>query len=135
MPEIVYQNPLDVITLKIFGIFDAFRQNSKFNSIEDSVQIVLLLVSLYKDDVINEETFTNDLDFSKLKALVVESKLNNQSKETYLHVIEVLTSSLVILFSQPLNYFSFVFFQLEKNELEENFSQVFDSFLYKYFVI
>lgn len=133
MPEIVYKNPLDVITLKIFGIFDAFRQNSKFNSIEDSVQIVLLLVSLYKDDVINEETFTNDLDFSKLKALVVESKLNNQSKETYLHVIEVLTSSLVILFSQPLNYFSFVFFKLEKNELEENFSQVFDSFLYKYF--
>jgi type I restriction enzyme M protein len=44
MPEIVYKNPLDVITFKIFGIFDAFRQNSKFNNIEDSVQIFLLLV-------------------------------------------------------------------------------------------
>lgn len=131
MPEIVYKNPIDVITFKIFGIFDAFRQNSKFNNIEDSVQIVLLLVSLYKDEVINEESFTNDLDISKLKVLVVESKLNNQSKETYLHVIEVLSSSLAILFSQPLNYLSFHLFQLNKNELNKNFSKLFDHFLYK----
>lgn len=133
MPEIVYSNPLDVITFKIFGIFDAFRQNSKFDNIEDSLQIVLLLVSLYKDDVINEESFTNDLDISKLKALVVKSQLNNQSKETYLHVIEVLSDNLSKVFSESINYLSFLLFQLEKEILLQNFSSVFDYTLFKLF--
>lgn len=131
MPEIVYKNPLDVITFKIFGIFDAFRQNSIFNNLEDSVQIVFLLVSLYKDDVINEESFTNTLDISKLKALVIESKLNNQSKDAYLLVIDSLNDSLSKLFSQPINYISFHLFQLEKEMLVQDFSKIFDDILFK----
>lgn len=131
MPEIIYSNPLDVISSKVFGIFDAFRSNAKLNSIDDSFQTVLLLVSLYKDGVINESSFTNDFDVQELKSLIHNSSLNLQTKEGYIKIVEALSSSLAMLFSQPLNYFSFLFFQLEKNMLVENFPRIFDELLYK----
>jgi len=131
MPEIVHSNPVDAITFKIFGIFDAFRSNSKLNKIEDSVQIVLLLVSLYKDGVINEKSFTNDFGVSELKFLVINSSLSLETKETYLRVIEVLNESLSILFNQPLGYLSFHLFQIEKVLLSEHFSGVIDDLIYR----
>ena len=131
MPEIVYSNPLDVKTFKIFGIFDAFRSNSKLNSLGDSVQIVLLFMSLYKDGVINEKSFTNYFDVADLKRQIIESKLNNKTKDTYLLIIDLLSDSLSKVFSQPLNYLSFHLFQLEQKELNENFSELFDALLYK----
>jgi type I restriction enzyme M protein len=44
MPEIIYSNPLDVISFKFFGIFDAFKSNSKLNTNDDSFQIVLIII-------------------------------------------------------------------------------------------
>lgn len=131
MPEIVYKNPLDVITFKVFGIFDAFKRNSKLYNIDDSVQIVLLLVSLYKDGIINENSFITNFSVPELKSLIKNSSLNSEIKEAYLHIVDVLKPSLVILFSQPLDYFSFLFFQLEKKMLVENFPKIFDGLLYK----
>lgn len=131
MPNIEYSNPIDVVTFKIFGLFDAFRSNSKLNNLEDSVHIVLLLVSLYKDGVINEKSFSNELDISKLKILVFESNLNANTKQNYLSIIDVNSDSLAILFSQPLNYLSFHLFQLERKILAENYPEIFDALLYK----
>ncbi|MGV7105697.1 N-6 DNA methylase [Flavobacterium sp. U410] len=133
MPEIIYSNPLDVISSKVYGIFDAFRSNSKLNTIDDSFQIVLLLISLYKDGVINESSFTNDFDVQELKSLIHNSSLNLQTKEGYIKIVEALSSSLAMLFSQPLNYFSFLFFQLDRKDLINNFSGLFDSILHKFF--
>ena len=127
MPEIIYSNPIDVIAFKVFGVFHAFRSNSKLNSIDDSFQTVLLLVSLYKDGVINESSFTNDFDLYELKSLIHNSSLNSQKKDEYIQIVETLNTSLNILFSQPLNYFSFLFFQLEKNMLVEKWCWVLGS--------
>lgn len=131
MPEIVYSNPVDVVSFKVFGIFDAFRTNSKLNNIEDSVQIVLLLVSLYKDGVIYEKTFTNNFSLSNLKTLILESNLNKETKETYFSIIDVLSDSLSKVFSQPLDYISFHLFQIEKELLTENFSSIVDDIIYR----
>ena len=131
MPEIIHSNPLDVISFKVFGIFDSFRSNSKLNNIEDSIQIVLLLVSLYKDGVINKNSFTNIADVSDLKSLILKSSLNTEIKEAYLYIVEALKPSLVVLFSEPLDYFSFHLFQIEKEQLIDNFSNIFDSLLHK----
>lgn len=131
MPNIEYSNPIDVVTFKIFGLFDAFRSNSKLNNLEDSVHIVLLLVSLYKDGVINEKSFSNELDISKLKVLVIESHLNDKTKKAYLSIIDVISDSLSKLLNQPLNYIAFHLFQLEKKILTENFSGVVDDIIYK----
>lgn len=131
MPEIIHSNPLDVISFKVFGIFDAFRSNSKLNNIEDSIQIVLLMVSLYKDGVIDENSFTNITDISDLKSLILTSSLNKEIKDDYLHIVEALKRSLEILFSQPLEYLSFHLFQIDKEQLTDNFSKIFDSLLHK----
>ena len=133
MPEIIYSNPLDVISSKVYGIFDAFRSNSKLNTIDDSFQIVLLLISLYKDGVINENSFVNDFDVQELKSLIHNSSLNSQTKEGYIKIVEALSTSLAMLFSQPLNYFTFLFFQLDRKDLINNFSGLFDSILHKFF--
>lgn len=84
MPEIIHSNPLDVISFKVFGIFDAFRSNSKLNNIEDSIQIVLLMVSLYKDGVINENSFDKITNVSDLNSLILKSSLNKEIKDAYL---------------------------------------------------
>jgi hypothetical protein len=51
-------------------IFDAFRQNSKLDTIEDSIQILLLLVSLYKDGIIDKNSITTISDVTDLKLLI-----------------------------------------------------------------
>lgn len=131
MPEIIYSNPIDVVSYKIFRLFDVFRSNSKLNTIDDSFQIVLLLVSLYKDGVINENSFNNYFDVYELKSLILNSTLNSQNKDAYIQIVDTFNNSLTILFSEPLNYFSFLFFQLEKRMLLENFPRIFDELLYK----
>lgn len=131
MAKVVYSKPVDVISFKIFGIFDAFRANPKLNHLEDTVQIVLLLVSLYKDDVINQKTFANDFDISNLKKLIFESNLNAETKETYFLIIDALNDSLSKVFSQSLEYLSFHLFQIEKELLIENFSNIVDDVIYR----
>ncbi len=122
---------MEVISFKIFGVFDAFRTNSKLNHLEDSVQIVLLLVSLYKDDVICEKTFANNFSLSDLKTLILESNLDTETKETYLLIFDVLSDSLSIVFRQPIDYLNFHLFQIEKELLVENFSSVIDDIIYR----
>lgn len=131
MSEIVHSNPVDVITFKIFGIFDAFNSNASLNSQKHAVQIVLLLVSLYKDGIIDENSFSNDIDVAKLKKLILESQLNNKTIEAYLLIIDLLGDSLANVFKQPINYLSFLLFQIEKEKLVENFSKIFDDLIYK----
>lgn len=131
MAKVEYSNQVDFISFKIFGVFDAFRANPKLNHIEDSVQIVLLLVSLYKDGVISEKTFTNDFGISDLKTLILESKLNAETKETYFLIIDTLSDSLSKVFSQTLGYLSFHLFQIEKELLSENFSSIIDDVIYR----
>lgn len=131
MAKVVYSNPVEVISFKIFGVFDAFRTNPKLNHLEDSVQIVLLFVSLYRDGVISEKTFTDNFSFSDLKTLILESNLNIDTKDTYLLILDVLSNSLAKVFSQPLNYLNFHLFQIEKELLSENFSGIIDDVIYR----
>jgi type I restriction enzyme M protein len=131
MAKVEYSNPVEVISFKIFGVFDAFRTNPKLNHLEDSVQIVLLLVSLYKERIICEKTFTNNFSLSDLKTLIFESNLDTETKDTYFLIFDVLSDSLSKVFSQPLGYLNFHLFQIEKEMLSENFSNVIDDIIYK----
>lgn len=131
MAKIAYTNPVEVISFKIFGVFDAFRTNPKLNHLEDSVQIVLLLVSLYKDDIICEKLSNHYLSISDLKTLVLESELNADIKETYLSIFDILGDSLSKVLSQPLGYLFFQLFQIEKELLSENFSGIIDDVIYR----
>lgn len=131
MPEIVYSKPVDVVSFKIFGLFDAFRSNHELNNLEDTVQITILLVSLYKDSIIDERSFTNDLGVENLRKLVIESTLSNETKETYLRIIDALCDSLSKVFSQSLHYLSFHLFQIEEDMLAKYFPSVVDDVIYR----
>jgi type I restriction enzyme M protein len=131
MAKVVYSNPVEVSSFKIFGIFDAFRTNPKLNHLEDSVQIVLLLVTLYKDGVISEKTFTTNFSLSDLKILILGSNLNTETKDTYLLIFDLLSDSLSKVFSQPLSYLNFHLFQIEEEMLSEYFPSVVDDVIYR----
>lgn len=131
MSSIVYSNPVDVISFKIFGIFDAVRTSSELNNQEDSAQITLLLVSLYKDNLIRLEFFRSDFSVPDLIKDVLQSKLDIDKKEIYLSIIEILIDSLSKLVSQPLDYLFFQLFQIEKELLTEHFPSIVDDVIYR----
>lgn len=129
--SIEYSNPVDAMTSNIFNIFDVFRVNPALNNNEDSTQIVLLFVSLYKDGVINNEIIKNDFSFERLKGSVLESELDYKSKQVYLTIIEILNDTLSKVISQSLDYLCFHLFQIEKELLIEYFPAIFDDTIYR----
>lgn len=126
-----YTNPVDAITFKIFNIFEVFRANPALNRNEDSTQIVLLLVSLYKDGLISDEAISKDFSITSLKNSISESNLNEKCKRVYLSVIHVLKDSLSNVINNSLNYLGFYLFQIEKELLVEYFPAIFDDVIYR----
>jgi len=125
-----YTNPVDAMSYKIFNIFDIYRANSTLNNGE-STQIVLLFVSLYKDGIVGSEIINREFNVSRLKSSILESNLNEDSKETYLSVINVLYDSLSKVINQSLDYLCFHLFNIEKELLAEHFPAIFDDVIYR----
>ncbi|SJN52318.1 Type I restriction-modification system, DNA-methyltransferase subunit M [Sphingobacterium faecium PCAi_F2.5] len=131
MTNKVYLNPVDVISFKIFSIFDAFRSSEKLHYLESSLQVVLLFVSLYKDGLINEKSFPNRLDIQDLNDLITNSELNEETKQYYVLIIDVLSDSLSKVLSESTHYFSFLLFEIEKENLKNNFAAIIDEVIYR----
>lgn len=131
MTNKVYSNPADAISFKIFGVFDAFRSNQKLHNREDLLQIVLLFLSLYKDGLISEQSFTTGFGIPDLKTRILNSQLNEDTKESYLLIINTLSDSLSVFFRESMNYFSFLFFQIEEEILRDNFAGIIDNVIYR----
>lgn len=126
-----YTNPVDAMTFKVFNIFEAFRVNPELKNNEESTQIVLLLVSLYKDGIISSEIINKEFSVASLKKSISESNLDNGSKQTYLSVIDVLFDSLLKVISHSFDYLSLYLFQIEKELLNEYFPAIFDDTIYR----
>ncbi|MGK9127167.1 N-6 DNA methylase [Olivibacter sp. SA151] len=131
MANKIYSNPADAISFKIFGVFDAFRSNQKLHNREDLLQIVLLFVSLYKDGLISEKSFITGFGIPDLRTHILNSELNEQAKQYYLLIIDALSGSLSVVFSEPMDYFSFLIFQMEEEILRHNFAGIIDNVIYR----
>jgi len=125
-----YKNPVDAMSYKIFNLFDIYWANSRLNN-DESIQIVLLVVSLYKDGIVSSEIMNRDFSISGLKNSIVESNLNEDSKEAYLSVINVLYDSLSKVINQSLDYLCFHLFDIDKELLTEYFPAIFDDVIYR----
>ena len=125
-----YTNPVDAMSYKILNIFDVYRVNSTLNN-DESTQIVLLFVSLYKDGLVSSEIINRDFSVSGLKSSILESNLNEDSKEAYLSVINVLYDSLSKVINQSLDYLCFHLFDIDKELLAEYFPAIFDDVIYR----
>ena len=124
-----YKNPVDAMSYKIFNLFDIFRGNSALYN-DESIQIILLVVSLYKDGIVNSEMMNRDFSIYGLKNSILESNLNEDSKEAYLSVIKVLYDSLSKVINHSLDYLCFYLFDIEKELLVEYFPAIFDDVIY-----
>lgn len=126
-----YTNPVDAMTFKVFNIFEAFRANPELKNNEESTQIVLLLVSLYNDGIVSYQTINKDFSVVNLKRLISESNLDDDFKQTYISVIDVLFDSLSKVINHSLDCICFYLFQIEKELLNQYFPAIFDDTIYR----
>jgi len=131
MAEIVYSNPVDVVSFSVIGMFDAFRDKPNFRN-HDTLQIVILFVSLYKDGIINEETFNDQFKLTDLKALINKSAIDKLQMQTYLSIIEIISDPLSRFFGEKLSYFSFLMSHIQNELLNEHFPDIVDDVIYRF---
>jgi type I restriction enzyme M protein len=125
-----YSNPVDSITYKVMNAIESIGLFPPFIRDEDSIQIALLYVSLYKDSIINEDILNNDFSVDQLKSVVIESELDNKTKQAYFTIIVELNDTLEKAISH-LQVFILYLFNIEKELLIEYFPAVFDDTIYR----
>ncbi len=126
--SIEYTNPVDVLTSKIFNIFDVFR--GQLDN-QDNIQTVLLLISLYKDDIINQEMLSDNFTISKLNKSILESDLKDSYKKTYLSISQMLSDNLTNVICHRHSYLSLYLFNIEHDLLVTYFPAAFDDTIYR----
>lgn len=121
-------SPVESAKRKIWECFDILRNNGL--GIDES-QVILLLLSLFKDDLIsndflfNKEVNTlNDLTGQKLYR---ETRIS----QSYQVILPLFANSFIKLKKQGIKDVINKIFQIDKTVLTENFPKLFDSLLYR----
>lgn len=126
--SIEYTNPVDVLTSKIFNVFDVFK--GQLDN-KDNIQIVSLLISLYKDGIINQELLSNDFAISKLNKYILESDLKESHKKSYLSIAQMLSDNLTKVICNRNSYLGLYLFNIERDLLVTYFPAAFDDTIYR----
>lgn len=121
-------SPFESVKQQIWRMFDILRNNSI--GLED-YHIVLLFLSLYKDDQISKDFLfvENQHNYSPRQ---VESDPNSNDLEyVYPKIIQSFTSSLLKFKKRGFQELIDALFHIKKTTLKENFSEIFESTLYQ----
>ena len=119
--------PLEAVKSKIWMMFDFLRSE---NISSDDYHVVLFLLSAYKDNLISIDLINEN---QHLKEKLIE-RLRNSNNEFYVQYAPILQSfepSIQRLSENGLKHFFSVLIEINKQVLTENFSDVFDSVLYR----
>lgn len=120
--------PVEDIKQKIWRMFDILRGNSI--GLND-YHIILLFLSLYKDDQISKEFLFGESQIILEEARVLSDKSSIKSENDYSKIIESFNSSLLIIRNRGFKELIDVLFQIDNAILKENFSEIFDFTLYQ----
>lgn len=131
MIKVEFKNSIDVVTFKIFGIFDVFRNNSRVGFIEEQIQIVLLFLSLYKDGLINSRCLHHPDLLHELSENISVSNHPSESFELYRTVIQNLVDSLSKIDEHSFKRICDKLSEIDREFLTENFPEIFDSVVYR----
>lgn len=131
MKQLEFNNSIDVVAFKIFGIFDVFRNNGRVGLIEEQIQIVLLFLSLYKDGLINSKTLNKPGFLDEFSKKIEVANLNNESYKFYKSIIQILDGSLSKIDDHTFNRIYYKLFEIDNEFLNENFPEIFESVLYR----
>jgi type I restriction-modification system DNA methylase subunit len=119
--------PLEAIQNKIWTMFDILR--SELIASED-YQLVLLLISLYKDGIITTELLSDKSDiYQRVITIIHES--DDVVLKQYFPICQSFESALKRLSSKGVNSLIEVLFKIDKKVLSENFVDIFDGVLYR----
>ena len=119
--------PVKAIEQRIWKMFDVLRDNSIDSQ---DFHIILLFLSLYKDGQISKEFLFGE-NKQNLEDVYLSGTNLKKSSNDYSRIIESFSSSLVRIRNRGFKELIDLLFQIDKEILKENFSEIFDYTLYQ----
>ena len=120
--------PVKAIEQQIWRMFDILRGNSIGSN---DYHIILLFLSLYKDDQISKEFLFGEDQINLEEDRVLSDKSSIKSENDYSKIIESFNSSLLNIRNRGFKELIDALFLIDKAILKENFSEIFDFTLYR----
>jgi type I restriction enzyme M protein len=120
--------PVKAIEQQIWRMFDVLRGNSIGSQ---DFHIILLFLSLYKDDQISKDFLFGEGQLNLEDVQHFEDINSKKSANDYSKIIESFSSSLLTIRNRGFKELIDVLFQINKGILKENFSEIFDYTLYR----
>ena len=111
---------------QVWTMFDILRGN--IGSYD--YNILLLFISLYKDDQINKDDLIDEKQDIETRLKIAASNSDNPIQE-YSKIIECFSTSLSNLRNMDFSRLVITLFQIDKEILQEKFSEIFDATLYQ----
>jgi len=120
--------PVEAIKTKIWSMFDILR---KYGVGLDDSYLILLFLSLYKDDLISKDFLFNEMPNTSSKMVddIASNKL--EVSKYYEPIIKSFGHSLLNLKEQSFKDIVSLLFQIDKEILSKNFPDIFDSVLFR----
>lgn len=131
MSKIEYKYPLDVLVSKVFKMFHILWENGSLYA-DESIPLVLLVLSMYKDDLINAESMGNHDSVEDFRKTLVRLSNDPKYHESYGPVVDVLSDELSKINSTRFTRICYTLCELDKTFLKKEFISVFDDVLYRY---
>ena len=119
--------PVKAVEQQIWRMFDVLRGNSIGSQ---DFHIILLFLSLYKDDQISKDFLFGESQ-RNLEDIHLTGTNSKKSSNDYSKIIESFSSSLLTIRNRGFKELIDVLFQIDKEILKENFSEIFDYTLYR----
>src|SRR5690554_242865 len=120
--------PVKAIEQQIWRMFDVLRGNSIGSQ---DFHIILLFLSLYKDDQISKDFLFGEGQLNLEDVQHFEDINSKKSANDYSKIIESFSSSLLTIRNRGFKELIDALFQINKGILKENFSEIFDYTLYR----
>lgn len=130
MSKIEYKYPVDVLVSKIFKIYHIFGESSTVSS-KESTPLVLLLLSMFKDGLINAQSLNNYDSFEKFQETIDRLSHGHDKNHQYQDIVQILKESLAKINNHAYNLICHTLWELDSKYLKENFAKVFDDVLYR----
>lgn len=122
---------IEQVMQKIWSIFELLKRSGKMNSVTEQTEITLLLLSLYKDGLITTDFINNPNIINEPFVPYGINVYDDNTYEAYRKTVQEITSYLSRIDYYLFRQISFTLFEIDKTDLRDNFSYLFDLILYK----
>ena len=131
MSKIEYKYPLDNLVSRVFGIFHIFRESNRFDSSEEPIRLVLLMLTMFKDGLIGVRSFNDHDSFDTFQETLEILSKGQHDISLYQPIVQNMNHSLSKINRHSFDRICHVFSEIDSKFLKENFSEVFDDILYR----